>query len=43
MSKRTHLTIDLAKNAGRLERFWHSTGFSPAELLLEPEMQQTLD
>ncbi|WP_342361874.1 GH39 family glycosyl hydrolase [Terrarubrum flagellatum] len=38
----TRLRIDTRQSKGPLVPFWRSTGFSPAELLLEPEMQQTL-
>lgn len=42
MTDRT-ITIDLSKDTGPQHKFWRSTGFTPAELLLLPEMQQTLD
>ncbi|OWJ59012.1 GH39 family glycosyl hydrolase [Inquilinus limosus] len=38
----TPIRVDLAGPARPWKRFWRSTGFSPAELLLEPEMQQAL-
>ena len=34
--------IDFAQTRGVLEPFWQSTGFSPAELLLDDDMKQTL-
>ena len=34
--------IDASQNRGRLTPFWCSTGFTPAELLLDPIMKQTL-
>ena len=34
--------VDFAQNGGELEPFWQSTGFSPAELLLDDDMKQTL-
>ena len=36
------LTIHANRVAGALPKFWRSTGFTPAELLLLPEMRQTL-
>lgn len=39
----TAITIDAARSMGRLPKFWRSTGFTPAELLLLPEMRLTLD
>jgi L-iduronidase len=42
MAPRT-VTIGLTKAVGPQKAFWRSTGFTPAELLLLPEMQQTLD
>ena len=38
----TPIRVDLNGPARPWKRFWRSTGFSPAELLLEPEMQQEL-
>lgn len=38
----TPIRVDLNGPARPWKRFWRSTGFSPAELLLEPEMQQAL-
>ena len=38
----TPIRVDLTGPARPWKRFWRSTGFSPAELLLEPEMQQAL-
>ncbi|PXW54026.1 L-iduronidase [Chelatococcus asaccharovorans] len=42
MADTTAIRVDLTGAATPFRRFWRSTGFSPAELLLEPEMQQTL-
>jgi L-iduronidase len=42
MNELTTIRVDAARSTGRLDHFWRSTGFSPAELLLEPEMRQTL-
>jgi L-iduronidase len=42
MSETTRIRIDLSAPTMPFRRFWRSTGFSPAELLLEPEMRQTL-
>ncbi|MGL4635340.1 MAG: GH39 family glycosyl hydrolase [Beijerinckiaceae bacterium] len=39
----TKITFDLTRDIGQQKKFWRSTGFTPAELLLLPEMQQTLD
>jgi L-iduronidase len=39
----TTITLDLSKNLGPQRKFWRSTGFTPAELLLLPEMEQTLE
>jgi L-iduronidase len=39
----TSITINLSQKLGPQKKFWRSTGFTPAELLLLPEMQQTLD
>lgn len=37
------VTLNVSKERGaRLERFWCSTGFTPAWWLLEPEMRQTV-
>ncbi len=36
------ITIDAGHAGTPWTRFWRSTGFTPAELLLEPEMRQTL-
>jgi L-iduronidase len=38
-----HIRVDAARPLGPQRQFWRSTGFTPAELLLLPEMQQTLD
>ena len=38
----TNLRVDMDGAGAEFSRFWRSTGFSPAELLLEPEMRQTL-
>jgi L-iduronidase len=43
MSDSLALRIDLRAPTKPFRRFWRSTGFTPAELLLEPEMRQTLD
>lgn len=42
MSDKTRIRIDLSASTEPFRRFWRSTGFSPGELLLEPEMHQTL-
>lgn len=36
------IEVHADRPAGSLTRFWRSTGFTPAELLLLPEMRQTL-
>lgn len=36
------VSIDASQKAGSLPRFWRGTGFTPAKLLLTPEMQQAL-
>lgn len=36
------VTVDCASEGGPLRPFWVGTGFSPAELLLEPAMQQQM-
>jgi L-iduronidase len=36
------LIVNCAQPAGRLEHFWESTGFTPASLLLDADMKQTL-
>ena len=36
------LKVDCSKTEGKLKHFWKSTGFTPAELLLQPDMEQTL-
>lgn len=38
----TYVTIQTDQTAHELPRFWDSTGFCPAELLLNPAMQQQL-
>jgi L-iduronidase len=35
-------TIDCTKTLGPLEHFWRSTGFTPANLLLDADMQQAM-
>lgn len=42
MPDKTRIHVDLAAPTTPFRRFWRSTGFSPAEFLLEPEMRQTL-
>ncbi|MDR6287950.1 L-iduronidase [Inquilinus ginsengisoli] len=42
MTDATPIRVDLNGPARPWKRFWRSTGFSPAELLLEPEMRQAL-
>jgi L-iduronidase len=37
------ITLDPARRIGKQPKFWRSTGFTPAELLLLPEMHRTLD
>ncbi len=37
------LTIDTARPVAPLEHFWQSTGFTPAALLLDDDMQQQLE
>ena len=36
------IEVDCSKSIGELRRFWRSTGFTPAKLLLQPDMAQTL-
>src|SRR5215218_8702981 len=38
----TTITVDAGRVLGPLPKFWRCTGFTPAELLLLPEMRQTL-
>jgi L-iduronidase len=38
----TTITLDAQSVVGTLPKFWRCTGFTPAELLLLPEMRQTL-
>lgn len=38
----TILTIDPGRSAGQFKHFWRASGFSPGQLLLEPEMRATL-
>ncbi|MBB3456381.1 L-iduronidase [Rhizobium sp. BK313] len=38
----TSITIDPSRSAGRFNHFWRASGFSPGQLLLEPEMRATL-
>lgn len=40
MRQRTKITVDVSRAVRPFKRFWRGTGFSPAELLLEPEMRQ---
>ncbi|QPB23956.1 glycosyl hydrolase [Rhizobium sp. 007] len=40
MRQRTKINVDVSKPVRPFKRFWRGTGFSPAELLLEPEMRQ---
>lgn len=42
MPDTTRIRVDLSAPTQAFRRFWRSTGFSPGELLLEPEMAQTL-
>ncbi|TCR67673.1 glycosyl hydrolase [Bosea sp. BK604] len=42
MPDTSRIRVDLSAPTQAFRRFWRSTGFSPGELLLEPEMQQTL-
>src|SRR5258708_12187635 len=35
-------SVDTGAAGTPFRKFWRSTGFTPAELLLEPEMRQTL-
>lgn len=42
MTDQTSLRVDLTAPRHTAPHFWRSTGFSPAELLLEPEMRHTL-
>ncbi len=37
------IEVNAQKVTGPLNHFWQSTGFTPADLLLTPTMQQTLD
>ncbi|MFW6218638.1 MAG: GH39 family glycosyl hydrolase [Bacteroidota bacterium] len=39
----SEVTLDLEKNKTISSGFWKATGFSPAEILLRPDMQQTCD
>ena len=38
----TTITVEAGRVLGPLPKFWRCTGFTPAELLLLPEMRQTL-
>lgn len=38
----TTITVHVDRVVGALPKFWRCTGFTPAELLLSPEMRQTL-
>lgn len=42
MRERTRINVDASEAVRPFNRFWRGTGFSPAELLLEPEMRQML-
>lgn len=42
MRDRTRISVDAGNIVRPFNRFWRGTGFSPAELLLEPEMRQML-
>ncbi|KEC69299.1 UNVERIFIED_ORG: L-iduronidase [Rhizobium esperanzae] len=42
MRERTRINVDAGQAVRPFNRFWRGTGFSPAELLLEPEMRQML-
>ncbi|NEJ89472.1 glycosyl hydrolase [Rhizobium leguminosarum] len=42
MRERTRINVDAGEAVRPFNRFWRGTGFSPAELLLEPEMRQML-
>lgn len=42
MRQRTRIIVDASEVVRPFDRFWRGTGFSPAELLLEPEMRQML-
>ncbi|EJZ19984.1 hypothetical protein RCCGEPOP_17483, partial [Rhizobium sp. Pop5] len=42
MRERTRISVDAGEAVRPFNRFWRGTGFSPAELLLEPEMRQML-
>jgi L-iduronidase len=42
MRERTRIVVDTSAVLRPFNRFWRGTGFSPAELLLEPEMRQML-
>lgn len=37
-----HITVNCERNLGKLDHFWQSTGFTPANLLLNADMQQAL-
>lgn len=39
----SEVTIDLNEKTTTFPGFWKATGFSPAEILLRPDMQQTCD
>ncbi len=36
------ITVDCGQNTGELNHFWHSTGFTPASLLLNADMRQNM-
>ncbi len=42
MRERTRIVVNANEVLRPFNRFWRGTGFSPAELLLEPEMRQML-
>lgn len=42
VTARAEIAVDVARTQGEMPRFWRSTGFTPAELLHDPVMQQTL-
>jgi L-iduronidase len=42
VTARAEIAVDVARAVGEMPRFWRSTGFTPAELLHDPVMQQTL-
>ncbi|MFW6271228.1 MAG: GH39 family glycosyl hydrolase [Bacillota bacterium] len=36
------IKVDFQKKMGKMDHFWESTGFTPAELLLRSDMEQTI-